>query len=138
MKEPVINNILVRFSGEDGHESLDVNFDPAHETVWLTQAQIADLFETTIENVVMHLQSIFKEKEINEKATTKVFLVVRKEGDRSVIRQIRHYNLDAILSVGYRLKSKQATKVRKWVNGVLSEYLKRVKSLTNLEYRFLI
>jgi hypothetical protein len=67
MNEPIINNILVRFKGEDGHESLDVNFDPANETVWLTQAQIADLFETTTENVVMHLQNIVKENEVDEK-----------------------------------------------------------------------
>jgi prophage maintenance system killer protein len=91
----------------------------------LTQAQIANLFDTTIENVVMHLQNIVKENEIDEKATTKVFLVVRNEGTRKVKRQIKHFNLDAILSVGYRVKSKQATKFRKWVNGILSEYLKK-------------
>jgi prophage maintenance system killer protein/prophage antirepressor-like protein len=125
MKEPIINNILVGFKDESGHEILDVNFDPAQETVWLTQAQIADLFETTIENVVMHLQNIVKENEIDGKATTKVFLVVRNEGTRKVKRQIKHFNLDAILSVGYRVKSKQATKFRKWVNGILSEYLKK-------------
>lgn len=125
MKTPAMNNILVRFNSEDGHESLDVNFDPAHETVWLTQAQIAELFETTTENVVMHLQNIVKENEVDEKATTKVFLVVRNEGSRKVRRQIKHYNLDAILSVGYRVKSKQATKFRKWVNGILSDYLKK-------------
>lgn len=124
MNEPIINNILVRFKSEDGHESLDVNFDPAHETVWLTQAQIADLFNTTTENVVMHLRNILNENEIDEQATTKDFLVVRNEGSRKVKRQIKHYNLDAILSVGYRVKSKQATKFRKWVNGVLSDYLK--------------
>jgi prophage maintenance system killer protein len=125
MKEPAINNILVRFKDESGQQILDVNFDPAQETVWLTQAQIANLFDTTIENVVMHLQNIVKENEIDGKATTKVFLVVRNEGTRKVKRQIKHFNLDAILSVGYRVKSKQATKFRKWVNGILSEYLKK-------------
>jgi prophage maintenance system killer protein len=124
MKEPVKNNILVRFNGEDGHESLDVNFDPAHETVWLTQSQIANLFETSIDNVGLHLRNIFDESELNEFSTTKDFSVVRNEGTRKVKRQIKHYNLDAILSVGYRVKSKQATKFRKWANGVLSEYLK--------------
>jgi hypothetical protein len=73
----------------------------------------------------MHLQNIVKEDEVDEKATTKVFLVVRNEGSREVQRQIKHYNLDAIFSVGYRVKSKQATKFRKWVNGVLSDYLKK-------------
>ena len=92
---------MVKFNSENGNDSLDVNFDPAHETVWLTQSQIADLFETTIENVVMHLRNIINEGEIDDKATTKDFLVVRKEGNRNVKRQIKHYNLDAILSVGY-------------------------------------
>lgn len=63
MKTPVINNILVRFNSEDGHESLDVNFDPAHETVWLTQAQIAELFETSIDNVGLHLRNIFDDRD---------------------------------------------------------------------------
>ncbi len=138
MKTPLMNNILVRFNGEDGHESLDVNFDPAHETVWLIQTQIADLFETTSENIVMHLQNIFKENEIDEKATTRVFLVVRNEWARKVRRQIKHYNLDAILSVGYRVKSKQATKFRKWVNGVLSDYLKKDILLMHPKSKFQI
>jgi prophage maintenance system killer protein/prophage antirepressor-like protein len=125
MKEPMINNILVRFKSEDGHESLDVNFDPAHETVWLTQTQIADLFDTSIDNVGLHLKNIFDDEELDEYSTTEDFSVVRNEGSRKVKRQIKHYNLDAILSVGYRVKSKQATKFRKWVNGVLSDYLKK-------------
>jgi len=125
MKEPIINNILVRFNGEDGHVSLDVNFDPAHETVWLTQVQIADLFETSVDNVGLHLINIFDDAELDESSTTEDFSVVRNEGIRKVKRQIKHYNLDAILSVGYRVKSKQATKFRKWVNGVLSDYLKK-------------
>jgi hypothetical protein len=125
MKEPIIKNILVRFKGEDGHESLDVNFDPAHETVWLTQVQIADLFETSVDNVGLHLKNIFDDAELDESSTTEDFSVVRNEGIRKIKRQIKHYNLDAILSVGYRVKSKQATKFRKWVNSVLSEYLKK-------------
>lgn len=101
MNEPYNQHVLVKFNSENGNDSLDVNFDPAHETVWLTQSQIADLFEATIENVVMHLRNIINEGEIDDKATTKDFLVVRKEGNRNVKRQIKHYNLDAILSVGY-------------------------------------
>ena len=125
MKTPVMNNILVKFNSEDGHESLDVNFDPAHETVWLTQAQIADLFETSIDNVSLHLRNIYDDCELDEFSTTENFSVVRDEGSRKVRRQIKHYNLDAILSIGYRVKSKQATKFRKWVNGILSDYLKK-------------
>lgn len=125
MKEPIVKTVLVRFHDERGRASLDVNFDPAHETVWLSQAQIADLFETSIDNVGLHLKNIFNEAELDESSTTKDFSVVRNEGSRKVKRQIKHYNLDAILSVGYRVKSKQATKFRKWVNGVLSDYLKK-------------
>lgn len=102
-----------------------MNFDPDHETVWLTQAQIADLFETSNDNVGLHLRNIFDDSELDEFSTTEDFSVVRNEGTRKVKRQIKHYNLDAILSVGYRVKSKQATKFRKWVNGVLSEYLRK-------------
>ena len=125
MKTQVISNIQVRFNGEDGHESLDVSFDPTHETVWLTQAQIANLLETSIDNVSLHLRNIFDDSELDEYSTTEDFSVVRNEGSRKVRRQIKHYNLDAILSVGYRVESKQATKFRKWVNGILSDYLKK-------------
>lgn len=125
MNEPLNQHILVKFNSENGTDSLDVNFDPAHETVWLTQSQIADLFETSIDNIGLHLKNIYSESELDESSTTEDFSVVRKEGNRNVKRQIKHYNLDAILSVGYRVKSKQATKFRKWVNGVLSDYLKK-------------
>jgi prophage maintenance system killer protein len=119
------DHILVRFMDEDGLESMDVNFDPSHETVWLSQSQIASLYETSIDNVGLHLRNIFNEQELNESTTTEDFSVVRSEGDRKVTRQIKHYNLDAILSVGYRVKSKKATKFRIWVNRLLSDYLKK-------------
>lgn len=118
-------NIVVKFVNNDGNAELEVNFDPSNETVWLTQSQIAGLFETTTENIIMHLKNLYNENEIEEISTTKDFLVVRNEGIRQVKRRIKHYNLDAILSVGYRVKSKKATEFRKWVNQVLSDYLKK-------------
>ena len=93
------------------------------ETLWLTQRQMGELFDTTPENVLMHLRNIFLEEELSEAATAKDFLVVRQEGTRQVRRQIRHYNLDAVISVGYRVNSSQATRFRQWATRVLREHL---------------
>ncbi|QNI02145.1 virulence protein RhuM/Fic/DOC family protein [Halomonas sp. SH5A2] len=109
------------FTSEDGQAHLEVTLE--QETVWLSQAQMGSLFATTSENVLMHLQNIFKDEELSEQATTKDFLVVRQEGKRQVRRRIKHYNLDAIISVGYRVSSKRATQFRKWATDVLKQYL---------------
>lgn len=93
------------------------------ETVWLTQRQMGDLFETTSENVLMHLKNIFTEAELDELATTKNFLVVAIEGARQVTRSIQHYNLDAIISVGYRVNSKRGVRFRQWATSTLREHL---------------
>jgi hypothetical protein len=93
------------------------------ETVWLSQAQMGQLFDTSPENVLMHLQNIFKDEELGEPVTTKEFLVVRQEGKRQVRRRIKHYNLDAIISVGYRVSSKRATQLRQWATQVLKDHL---------------
>lgn len=84
---------------------------------------MAQLFETSTDNISLHLLNIFEEGELDEDATTEDFSVVRLEGSREVKRKIKHYNLDAVLSVGYRVKSKKATQFRKWANNVLREYL---------------
>lgn len=84
------------------------------ESVWLTQRQMADVFESTPQNIVMHLRNVFASKKLDAKATSKDFLVVRSEGNRSVRREVRHYNLDAIISIGYRVNSKRAVRFRQW------------------------
>lgn len=84
---------------------------------------MSELFDTTPENVLMHLKNIFKEQELSESATTKEFLVVRQEGKRQVRRRIKHYSLDAIISVGYRVSSKRATQFRQWATQILNDYL---------------
>ena len=89
------------------------------ETVWLTQAQMALLFGCSQDNVGLHLKNLYAEGEIALEATTEEISVVRFEGNRRVTRRIMHYNLDAILSVGYRVSSKNATKFRQWANSVL-------------------
>jgi len=93
------------------------------ETVWLSQMQMAELFQTTIPNVNLHLKNIFEEGELEELATIKDFLIVRQEGNRQVQRNISFYNLDIIISVGYRIKSKQGTIFRQWATKVLRDYL---------------
>lgn len=101
------------------------------ETLWLTQRQMGELFDTTPENVLMHVRNIFAEEELNEEATTKDILVVRQEGKRQVRRKLKHYNLDAVISVGYRVSSKRATRFRQWATGVLSKHLTQGYSLND-------
>ena len=106
----MMQNQIQLYTSADGKISLQVSLD--NETVWLTQLQMSELFGTTPENVLMHLKNIYKEQEIDEILTTKDFLVVRQEGKRQVQRSLKHYNLDAIISVGYRISSKRATQFR--------------------------
>lgn len=112
---------LLIYQSEDGRIRLDVRFEG--ETVWLTQPMIADLFETTVPNVSMHLRNVFEEGELIEEATVKNFLTVRQEGARQVSRNLEYYNLDAIISVGYRVKSRVATQFRIWATQQLREYI---------------
>lgn len=112
---------FILYQSEDGQTRLDVRF--IDESVWLTQALMAELFSTTPENVQMHLKNIFSEAELDQIATTKDFLVVRQEGSRQVKRSLKHYNLDAIISVGYRVQSHTATRFRQWATRQLREYI---------------
>lgn len=109
------------YQSDDGQVQLDIQLEK--ETLWLTQLQMSNLFETTPENVLMHLKNIFSEQELDETATTKGFLVVRQEGTRQVQRELKHYNLDAIISVGYRVNSSRATQFRVWATGTLKQHL---------------
>ncbi len=93
------------------------------ETVWATQKQIAELFETTPQNITMHLKNAYESQEIKEDATCKQSLQVRKEGKRTVKRKQQIYNLDAILSVGYRISTKRGTQFRQWATQRLKDYL---------------
>lgn len=108
---------------EDAGQPVEVRLDTVGETVWLSQRQMAELFGTTPENVLMHLKNVFRDEELAEAATTKDFLAVQTEGKRQVRRNIRHYNLDAIISVGYRVSSKRAVLFRQWATRTLREHL---------------
>ncbi len=112
---------LIIYKTEDGRTKLDVRLED--ETVWLTQKLMAKLFQTTVPNINMHLKSIFDDGELEERATIKDFLIVQKEGNREVKRNQQFYNLDAIISVGYRIKSQIATQFRIWATQRLKEYI---------------
>lgn len=99
------------------------------ETLWITQAQMAELFDTSTDNISLHLKNVYKEHELDEQATTEDFSVVRQEGKRQVKRKLKHYDLDAIISVGYRVNSTRATRFRQWATRVLREHLTQGYSL---------
>jgi prophage maintenance system killer protein len=114
---------VVVYEAPDGQVRVDVRLE--QDTVWLTQRQMSELFETTPENVVMHLKNVFSDNELEELATTKDFLVVQTEGKRQVQRTVKHYNLDAIISVGYRVNSVRGVRFRQWATRTLREHLIR-------------
>jgi prophage maintenance system killer protein len=124
------SNSLVIFEAAD--QSVQVRLES--ESIWLTQRQMAEVFATTPENVLMHLKNIYREGELEEAATTKDFLAVQLEGRRQVQRRLKHYNLDAIISVGYRVNSTRATRFRQWATRVLREHLTRGFSLDRARF----
>lgn len=112
---------VVIYQTDDNTLQLDVQV--AEETVWLTQQQMASLFNSTIPNVSMHIRNIYKEGELEKGATVKDFLIVQNEGGRQVTRHVSYYNLDVIISVGYRVKSQAGTRFRQWANKVIKDYM---------------
>lgn len=108
---------------EDADNSVDVRLDGARETVWLTQRQMSEVFDTSADNISLHLKNVFKDGELDAEATTEESSVVRQEGQRNVTRRVQQYNLDAIISVGYRVNSKRAVQFRQWATRVLREHL---------------
>lgn len=109
------------YEAPDGGVRVEVTLD--RDTVWLTQRQMSELFETTPENVLMHLKNIYGDGELEEPATAKDFLAVRLKGKRQVHRQLKHYNLDAIISVGYRVNSRRGVRFRQWATNTLRDHL---------------
>ena len=111
---------LVIFQPDDGSE---VSVRLEGNTIWLTQRQLSDMLETSTDNIGLHLKNIYVSGELVETATTEDFSVVQQEGQRSVSRKTKHYNLDAIISVGYRVNSKRGTQFRQWATGILRDHL---------------
>jgi hypothetical protein len=117
---------IVLYQSEDGRNRVQVRLE--NETVWLTQNLMAELYQTTKQNISLHIQNIYEEGELTPEATVKKYLTVRQEGSRSVRRLLDYYNLDVIIAVGYRVKSGVATRFRQWATERLREYL--VKGFT--------
>ena len=124
--EPLPQSEFLLYQTEDGRTRIQCRFE--NETLWLTQAQIAELFQTTVPNINLHLKAIYAEGELTAEATIKSHLIVRLEGSRQVSRPVMHYSLPAILAVGFRVRSHRGTQFRQWATARLGEYL--VKGFT--------
>jgi len=118
-------DILI-YQTEDGNTKIDVRLE--NETVWMTQKAIAELYQTTPQNITLHVKNIYEEGELEEKSTCQYYLQVQNEGSREVKRKAKHYNLEMILAIGYRVRSHRGTQFRRWATERLNEYL--VKGFT--------
>jgi len=114
-------NEIILYQSEDQSTTLEVRLE--NDTVWLTQAQMVELFQSTKQNISLHINNIFRENELDSESTVKEYLTVQKEGNRLVKRKVSIYNLDVIISVGYRVKSIRGTQFRIWANKILKDYL---------------
>lgn len=115
------SGVILLYNNGSEKEFVSVVFKD--ETFWLTQSGMAELFDCSADNISLHLKNIYNEGELDPEATTEKFSVVRKEGSREVHRTLEHYNLDAIIAVGYRVNSKKATRFRQWATKTLKEYI---------------
>ena len=124
--EKNISNIIVYNDGE-----LELKVSVENETIWLTQKQLGELFNVESHNITYHIKNIYKQKELMQNLTTQKIRVVQKEGNREIQRNIEHYNLDMILSLGYRINSIKATKFRQWATSVLKNYIQNGYAINN-------
>ena len=124
--QPLPQSEIILYQTEDGRTRIQCRLE--NETVWLTQALIADLFQKDVRTINEHLVNIFSEGELTREATIRKFRIVRQEGARQVNRDVEHYNLQAILAVGFRVRNQRGTQFRQWATARLSEYL--VKGFT--------
>ena len=114
-----ISNIVLYNDGE-----LELKVSVNEETIWLTQKQLSELFSVVVHTINYHIKNIYKQKELNKNSTIRIFRIVQKEGNREIQRNIEHYNLDMIISIGYRVNSITATKFRQWATSILKNYIK--------------
>lgn len=119
---PSDNNVII-YQDDNGITKVSVRF--SNDDIWLTKNQIAELYDTSRQNIQQHIESIYKDKELDIEATCKNFLQVRLEGTREVKRNIDHYNLDMIIALGYRVQSQIATRFRRWATERLHEYIQK-------------
>jgi len=121
------NDQIIIYQTPDGTTSIDVKLD--QDTIWLTQSQIVELFQSSKANISEHIKHIFDSNELEQEATVRKIRTVRKEGARAISREIDHYNLDIIISIGYRINSIRGTQFRIWANKILKDYLIKGYSL---------
>ena len=114
---------ILIYQNEKGDTKIDVYFDG--DTIWMTQKSMAELYQTTPQNIISHIKNIYEDGELNADSTCKDFLQVQVEGTREVRRNLKHYNLDMILAIGYRVRSNVGIHFRRWASGVLTEYMKK-------------
>lgn len=117
----LMNNNIIMYTSKDENVKVDVNLK--NDDIWMSQNELAKLFDTTKNNISIHMKNIFESGELEESSTVKNFLTVQQEETRNVKRMVIHYNLDAIIAVGYRINSKKATEFRIWATKVLKEYM---------------
>jgi hypothetical protein len=129
INEVDMKNEIVFYRPNEHAEHIEVRID--EETVWLTQYQMASLFNQTKQNISLHINNCFREHELEKGATVKQSLTVQKEGNRNVQRRLEYFNLDVIISVGYRVKSKEGTQFRIWANKILKDYLLKGYAINN-------
>ena len=122
-------NKLILYKDEEGKVSVSTRF--ADEDVWLTQDQLAEIYQTTQENISMHISNIYADGELDKEGTYKKFLLVRQEGKRQVRRNIDHYNLDVIIALGYKVQSPIAVRYRRWATRLLHEYIQKGFTMDN-------
>ncbi|MGB4205812.1 MAG: RhuM family protein [Bacteroidales bacterium] len=126
-----MKNEIILYQPNELAQHIEVRIDEENETVWLNQYQLAELFQTDRTSILKHLRNIYSSEELNEETTCAKIAQVRKEGNRMVKREVLHYNLDAILSVGYRVNSKRGTQFRIWANRVLKDYMLKGYAINN-------
>ena len=123
----MLNGEIIIYHASEQELQLEVRIED--NSVWLTQVQMAELFDATKQNISLHINNVFKEKELDSTATVKDYLTVQVEGNRQVKRKIQYYNLDVIISVGYRVKSLRGTQFRIWATNVLRDYLLKGRAI---------
>lgn len=126
-----MKNEILRYQSSELTEHIEVRIDEEKETIWLTQKQMGVLFEKDSDTIGLHLKNIYAEQELEEPSTTELFSAVQKEGSRNVTRSLRFYNLDAVISVGYRVNSKRGTQFRQWATQRLKDYLLKGYAINN-------
>ena len=133
-KKKLPDNQIAFYQTPDGSINIEVFY--AEENVWLTQKIMAELFDTTPQNITMHLKNIYSEKELDKQATCKDFLQVQKEGKREIKRNLTFYGLEAIVAVGYRVNSERGTQFRQWATGILKNYIHKGYALNSDRFKY--